>query len=84
MPQIYRQELENRRAAIHHQQQQYGEGQELDGGKAPELQQPPAKRQRVGPEGGAADPAAPADGAAAGATGADSPRRRQGSSEEDD
>ena len=41
--QIFRQELEVRRAAIQHQQRQYGEGQDMpDGGSAPA-----AKRQKV-------------------------------------
>lgn len=41
--QIFRQELETRRAAIQHQQRQYGEGQDIDTPGAA----PAAKRQKV-------------------------------------
>jgi hypothetical protein len=41
--QIFRQELEVRRAAIQHQQQQYGEGQDMPGSGGA----PAAKRQKV-------------------------------------
>lgn len=46
--QIFRQELENRRSAIQHQQQQYGEGQEED-----ESNTAPLKRQRIEADGDA-------------------------------
>jgi hypothetical protein len=43
LQQIFRQELEVRRAAIQHQQQQYGEGQDMPGSGGA----PAAKRQKV-------------------------------------
>lgn len=47
--QIFRQELETRRAAIQHQQRQYGEGQDADGGdgNGDGGGAPAAKRQKV-------------------------------------
>jgi hypothetical protein len=35
--QIFRQEIENRRAAIQHQQQAYGEGQDADGSEEEQI-----------------------------------------------
>ena len=75
--QIFRQELENRRAAIQHQQQQYGEGQELDAPSAA-TSEPTPKRQRTEVE------EAPAAAGHTAEQTADSPRGRRSSSDEDD